>query len=55
MNTGKKCVEVVAAIIQWEDKYLCVQRGQTRFAYTSFKFEFPGGKVECNDMISPLN
>ncbi|MBP8760591.1 MAG: (deoxy)nucleoside triphosphate pyrophosphohydrolase [Parabacteroides sp.] len=51
MNTGKKCVEVVAAIIQWEDKYLCVQRGQTRFAYTSFKFEFPGGKVECNESL----
>ena len=37
---------VVAAIIQLDGKILCMQRGKTRFPYTSFKYEFPGGKVE---------
>ena len=37
---------VVAAIIQHHGELLCMQRGKTRFPYTSFKYEFPGGKVE---------
>ena len=37
---------VVAAIIQHEGEILCMQRGKTRFTYTSYKYEFPGGKVE---------
>jgi 8-oxo-dGTP diphosphatase len=39
MNKEKSCVEVVAAVIKSRDKYLCVQRGLTKFPYTSFKFE----------------
>ena len=37
---------VVAAVICHEDKYLCMQKGKTKFEYTSYKFEFPGGKIE---------
>lgn len=41
-----KKVEVVAAIIQHDEKILCVQRGENKLAYISKKFEFPGGKIE---------
>lgn len=41
-----KHLEVVAAIIIVDQKILCVQRGVTRYAYTSNKYEFPGGKIE---------
>lgn len=38
--------QVVAAVIENEGEFLCMQKGKTRFEYTSFKWEFPGGKVE---------
>ena len=41
-----KKVEVVAAIIQHQNKYLCCQRAQHTFEYLSDKWEFPGGKIE---------
>lgn len=41
-----KKIEVVAAIIYFENKILCVQRPQNKLAYISEKFEFPGGKIE---------
>lgn len=41
-----KSIEVVAAIIQNQGQTLCVQRGPAKFDYISYKFEFPGGKVE---------
>lgn len=41
-----KHIEVVAAVIIADQKILCVQRGATRYDYTSYKYEFPGGKVE---------
>lgn len=41
-----KHIEVVAAVILSGQKILCVQRGATRYDYTSYKYEFPGGKVE---------
>ncbi len=44
-----KQVEVVAAIIAHNSKILCVQRSASKFDYISFKFEFPGGKVEANE------
>ncbi len=38
---------VAAVVVRPEDgKVLCVQRGATRFAYTAYKYEFPGGKIE---------
>lgn len=39
-------IEVVAGLISHEGEFLCVQRGLGKHAYTSYKFEFPGGKVE---------
>ena len=41
-----KTVEVVAGIIIFEGKILCVQRPENKFPYISKKFEFPGGKIE---------
>jgi len=47
--TNKKHYEVVAAVIEQAGRYLCVQHGATRYAYTSGKWEFPGGKVEAGE------
>ncbi|MEI6021628.1 MAG: (deoxy)nucleoside triphosphate pyrophosphohydrolase [Bacteroidota bacterium] len=44
-----KTVEVVAAIIFYNNKILCVQRGENKYAYISEKFEFPGGKIEAGE------
>ncbi len=44
-----KNIVVVAAIIVFEKKFLCVQRGPNKYQYISKKFEFPGGKVEENE------
>lgn len=41
-----KHYNVVAAVICYNNKYLCMQKGKTKFEYTSYKFEFPGGKIE---------
>lgn len=41
-----KKVEVVAAIIQYENTILCVQRPEHKLEYVSKKYEFPGGKIE---------
>jgi 8-oxo-dGTP diphosphatase len=41
-----KKIEVVAAIIYFDDKILCVQRPENKRSYISKKFEFPGGKIE---------
>lgn len=37
---------VTAAILMNEQKILCMQRNQSKYEYVSFKYEFPGGKVE---------
>jgi len=44
-----KSIEVVAAIIQFNDKILCVQRGESKLEYISKKYEFPGGKMESGE------
>jgi len=44
-----KNLQVVAAIIIYQGKILCVQRGRHEFDYLSDKFEFPGGKVESGE------
>ena len=44
-----KHYEVVAAVIEYENKILCMQRGKAKYDYTSYKFEFPGGKVEAGE------
>ncbi len=44
-----KELEVVAGIILHGGKILCAQRDQSQYAYMSYKFEFPGGKVEPSE------
>ena len=44
-----KMVEVVAAIIKVDNKFLCLQRGESNYDYVSFKYEFPGGKIEIGE------
>ncbi|MEI7508325.1 MAG: (deoxy)nucleoside triphosphate pyrophosphohydrolase [Flavobacterium sp.] len=44
-----KSIEVVAAIIFYENKILCVQRGLNKLDYISKKYEFPGGKMEIGE------
>ncbi len=39
-------ITVVAAVIEWQGEVLCMQRGETPHDYTSFHWEFPGGKIE---------
>jgi 8-oxo-dGTP diphosphatase len=41
-----KKIEVVAAIIIFEKEILCMQRNRGKHEYLSYKYEFPGGKVE---------
>jgi 8-oxo-dGTP diphosphatase len=44
-----KHIEVVAAVILNKNQYLCVQRNSSKYDYISYKYEFPGGKVEENE------
>lgn len=41
-----KHYNVVCAVVENDGQVLCMQKGQTKFAYTSYKWEFPGGKIE---------
>lgn len=40
---------VVAAIIIYDERILCMQRDKGKYDYISYKFEFPGGKVEAGE------
>ena len=42
----KKHYTVSAAIIVDNKKILCVQRNKGKYDYISYKYEFPGGKLE---------
>lgn len=44
-----KKIEVVAAIIHFNNEVLCVQRPENKYSYISKKFEFPGGKIEAGE------
>ena len=44
-----KLVEVVAAVIKFDNKFLCLQRGKGPYDYVSLKYEFPGGKLEIGE------
>jgi len=41
-----KHILVVAAVIILDQRILCVQRNKNKYDYISYKYEFPGGKVE---------
>ena len=42
-------IEVVAAIIFFKKKILCLKRGYSKYDYISFKYEFPGGKIKNDE------
>lgn len=44
-----KHLNVVAAIIIHNGQILCMQRGQAKQDYVSYKYEFPGGKIEAGE------
>ena len=44
-----KHLEVVGAVIVYDGKVLCMQRGEGKYPYVSLKYEFPGGKVEAGE------
>lgn len=44
-----KNLEVVAAIIMYNDLILCMQRNKGKYDYVSYKYEFPGGKIELGE------
>lgn len=46
-----KKVNVVAAIIEYDGEILCMQRGKGKYDYISYKYEFPGGKVEPGESL----
>ena len=47
--TNQKHFDVVAAVVEIEGQILCMQRGKSKYAYTSEKWEFPGGKIEVGE------
>ena len=42
-------IEVVAAVIVFENRLLAFQRGASKYSYVANKFEFPGGKIKGNE------
>ena len=46
-----KKIDVVAAVIVDKQKVLCVQRDAGKYDYLSYKYEFPGGKVQKGESL----
>jgi 8-oxo-dGTP diphosphatase len=44
-----KHLEVVAGILRYDGKVLCMERGAGKYDYVSYKYEFPGGKIESGE------
>lgn len=44
--------KVTAAIIRNQNQILCLQRGKSKYDYVSYKYEFPGGKLEKGESLS---
>ncbi len=44
-----KHIEVVAGVIECDGKILCMERDKGKYDYVSFKWEFPGGKIEVGE------
>lgn len=47
-----KQIEVVAGIIRHNNQILCTQRDKSKNKEVSFKWEFPGGKIEPGETHS---
>jgi 8-oxo-dGTP diphosphatase len=45
-------IEVAAGILMNNGQVLCLQRGAGKYDYISYKYEFPGGKLESHE--SPI-
>ena len=41
-----KHLKVCGAILIFDNKVLAAKRGEGKYEYVSFKYEFPGGKIE---------
>jgi 8-oxo-dGTP diphosphatase len=48
----KRHIKVVAAVIKHDGQFLAVQRAKSQFQYISYKWEFPGGKVEQGETLT---
>ena len=46
-------IQVSAGIVHSAGKVLAMKKGQSKYDYLSFKYEFPGGKIEAGE--SPLD
>jgi len=44
-----KHYHVAAGILINKNEILCMKKGKTKYDYISYKFEFPGGKVEVGE------
>ncbi|NLA70179.1 MAG: (deoxy)nucleoside triphosphate pyrophosphohydrolase [Clostridiales bacterium] len=44
-----KILNVVGAILTYNNRILCAQRGAGKYEYVSYKYEFPGGKIEAGE------
>ncbi len=42
----KKHLNVAAAVVMADGKYLCMQRTRSELSYITERWEFPGGKIE---------
>ena len=47
-----KKIEVVAGVIEYNGKILCMQRDKGKYEYVSLKWEFPGGKIEDGETMT---
>lgn len=44
-----KHLDVAAGILVYGDRVLCLKRGVHKYEYLSFRYEFPGGKIEAGE------
>ena len=42
-------IEVSAGIVKSKGKILAMKKGQSKFDYLSYRYEFPGGKIEIGE------